>query len=77
MSICWNHPELALRLDIATRTLFLGMMKGSFTGRKVADYFGPDKEDWVNARRIVNGLDRANLIATYAKSYYAAISYTT
>ena len=53
------------------------MTKGIFTGKKFADYFSPQKEDWVNARRIVNGLDKANSIADYGKRYYAAISYTT
>lgn len=72
-----NRPELALGLKAATRILFLGMMEGSFTGVKLSNYFQPNKEDWVNARRIINGLDKANLIATYGKSYYAAISYTT
>jgi hypothetical protein len=52
-------------------------MEGSFTGVKLANYFSSDKDDWVNARRIINGLDKANLIAAYAKSYYAAISHTT
>lgn len=72
-----NHPELALGLKVATRILFLGMMEGTFTGVKLSNYFNPNKEDWVSARRIINGLDKANLIATYGKTYYAAISYTT
>jgi hypothetical protein len=52
-------------------------MNGSFTGKKLADYFNPNLEDWVNARRIINGKDKANLIAGYSKLYYGAISYTT
>ena len=72
-----NHPERALDLAVATQVLFQGMMEGSFTGVKLANYFSSDKDDWVNARRIINGLDKANLIATYAKTYYAAISHTT
>jgi len=35
------------------------------------------RADWVNARRIINGTDKANLIADYARRYYGAISYTT
>ncbi|MSP37826.1 MAG: hypothetical protein EXR70_04985 [Deltaproteobacteria bacterium] len=72
-----NHPELALRLTVATQVLFFGMMEGRFTGVKLAAYFNPSKEDWINARRIINGLDKANLIATYGKAYYAALSHTT
>jgi putative chitinase len=72
-----HRPELALDLKNATQICFFGMMNGSFTGKKLGDYFSPQIEDWVNARRIINGTDKANLIASYAKTYYAAISYTT
>jgi hypothetical protein len=34
-------------------------------------------EDWFNARRIINGTDKASLIASPAKKYYGTISYTT
>ncbi|MBO9133403.1 hypothetical protein J5289_07625 [Rhizobium sp. B230/85] len=69
-------PDLALDLDVAVQIIFYGMLNGSFTGRKLADYFNKTKSDWVNARRIVNGLDRADTIAGYGKIYYAALSYT-
>lgn len=72
-----RHPEKALDPDVATKILFEGMTRGSFTGKKLSNYFNDTKEDWVNARRIINALDKANLIADYAKQYYAAISYTT
>lgn len=72
-----NNPELALDLEIATKILFRGMMDGDFTGKKLSDYFNPGKEDWRNARRIINGTDKAELISDYGKRYYAAISYTT
>lgn len=70
------NPDLALDLDVAIRVLFYGMLHGSFTGHKLGDYFNKTKHDWVNARRIVNGLDRADRIAGYGKAYYAALSYT-
>lgn len=72
----FNKPELALNLDIATRILFRGMADGTFTGKKLSQYFNPSTEDWKNARRIINGLDKAELIAGYGKHYYSAISYT-
>jgi len=72
-----GNPDLALELPIATRLLFEGMQRGWFTGRKLADHFSPDREDWVGARRIINGTDKANLVASYARHYYAALSYTT
>jgi len=72
-----GEPDLALDLAIATRVMFIGMTRGWFTGRKLADYFNPARADWVGARRIINGTDKANLIAGYCQQYYAALSYTT
>lgn len=70
-----NNPELALETDIAAEIIFYGMVNGLFTGKSLEDYFSASKDDWVYARRIVNGTDRANLIADYSQRYYAAISY--
>jgi hypothetical protein len=75
--LCVKHPELALELKNAVPIMLLGMEKGWFTGKKFADYFSAETEDWVNARRIINGVDKAALIAGHAKRFYAAISYTT
>jgi putative chitinase len=72
-----TNADLALRLDYASIIMFEGMIRGSFTGRKLGHYFNPETDDWVNARRIINGRDKASTIAAYGKSYYAAISYTT
>lgn len=66
-----------LDLEIATQILFEGMIGGTFTGRKLSDYFAPDREEWENARKIINGNDKKALIASYGRQYYAAISYTT
>jgi hypothetical protein len=71
-----NHPELALNLGIATKIMFAGMFEGWFTGKKLDDYFNDHKEDWVNARRIINGIDRAQLVSSYALKYYGSISHT-
>lgn len=71
------NADLALRPDYASIIMFEGMIRGSFTGKKLETYFSPSAEDWVNARRIINGTDKANAIAAYGKSYYAAISHTT
>jgi putative chitinase len=57
--------------------MFIGMIKGLFTGKSLGDYFSQTKNDWVNARRIINGLDKAQAIAAYGHNFYSAISYTT
>lgn len=71
-----GNPELVLQTESATAILFKGMIDGLFTGRKFADYFIGEKADWINARRIINVMDKAELVASYALRYYAAISYT-
>ena len=65
-----------MQLSNATNIMFLGMTQGWFTSKKLSQYFNPTTEDWKNARRIINGLDKADLIKDYALKYYASISYT-
>jgi hypothetical protein len=71
------NADRVLGAPLAAEIMFYGMVQGVFTGKKFADYFNATTEDWVNARRIINGTDKANLIAGYGRAYYAAISYTT
>jgi len=68
-----NEPEQALRLDVSIDILFIGMIRGLFTGVGLPKYFNEDKEDWVNARRIINGTDKAELIGLYAKKFYQCL----
>jgi predicted chitinase len=68
-----EKPELALQKDIACQILFIGMLNGLFTGKKLSDYFDNDTTDWENARRIINGTDCKELIAGYAKKFYEAL----
>lgn len=67
-----NYPELVMNVDYATSILILGMVEGWFTGKKLSDYFGA-KTDWLNARRIINGVDKAKLIAGYAKIFFKSV----
>jgi len=69
--------DRVMQADLAAKIMFFGMENGSFTGRKFGDYFNRTSQDWVNARRIINRLDRAEEIARYGREFYAAISYTT
>lgn len=69
------RPERAMEMDVAVTILFRGMADGLFTGRRLADAFSGEREDWTGARRIINGLDRAALVAGYGKVFYAGISY--
>lgn len=69
-----NNPDLMLTLEPSIQTMFIGMKMGMFTGRKLSDYFNDTKTDWIGARRIINGLDKADLIAQYAKTFYKALT---
>lgn len=70
------RPDDAMQPATAAAILFEGMIDGWFTGRRLADCFNDAGADWKNARRIVNGVDKADLIKSYGLLYYAAISYT-
>lgn len=53
--------------------LFDGMIKGEFTGVKLATYFNANLTDPVQARKIINGLDKAKLVATYYATFLKAL----
>lgn len=63
-----KDPDQALRPVIAYRIMSIGMRNGLFTAKKLSDYINLQKCDYRNARRIINALDRADLIAGYAKT---------
>lgn len=66
-----SNPDLALRPDIASKIMFEGMARGTFTGKKLSHFFNAKIADWVNARTIINRLDRAAEIAGYAKAFHS------
>ena len=66
-----NNPGRAAEPAIAAMILAHGMSNGTFTGRRLSDFGLDGNYNFVQARRIVNGLDRANAIAAIARSYRA------
>ena len=66
------HAEQALQLEIASCNLMIGCWKGWWTGKKLWDYLRNDRKDYYNARRIVNGTDKANTIKGYAEKFEKA-----
>lgn len=74
------NPDAALDPQVAAYIAFEGMIEGRFAkdrrdGKpaKLAKYFNDTTTDWLNARRIVNGMDRAAEIAAIAKQFYSDI----
>lgn len=65
-----NTPDDAMKPEVAARIMRDGMEQGAFTGKKLADYL---PGDYVNARRIINGRDKAELIAGYARNFEVAL----
>lgn len=65
--------NLAMRQDIAAKIMFAGMTEGWFTGKKLADFIGGARVDYVGARRIINGTDKAKTIAGHAAVFEAAL----
>ncbi len=71
-------PDLAMVPLNAARIMARGMVEGWFTGRKLADFLiaGPreDRLRYKLARKIINGLDRADDIALHADAFEDALS---
>jgi hypothetical protein len=68
------NPDAALNPTLAARILVRGCSEGWFTGKKLSDYLG---DDFRNARRVVNGTDKADLIAGYAIEFGKALATET
>lgn len=66
-----NNPEEANNPKYASRILVYGMIKGSFTGRSLSSYikYGLNKNEFINARRIINGTDKAQDIANHVYKF--------
>ena len=63
------HPEYALEPRISYRIMSHGMRHGSFTGKRIGQYIHDDVCLYVQARRVINALDKAALIAGYARTF--------
>lgn len=68
-----NKPELLLEMEPSIWATFEGMIRGLYTGKKLSDYFNT-KTDVINARRIINGKDKAELIAGYYKVFHEGLN---
>lgn len=71
-----NNPDQMLRMDVSVASMFEGMIRGTFTGAKLADYFNSTTCDWPNSRRIVNGTDHMDQIANICQCFWAGLGGT-
>ncbi|WP_292229345.1 glycoside hydrolase family 19 protein [Brevundimonas sp.] len=64
------NPGLLLDPEISARSIVVGMRQGLFApGHDLDRYFNATTEDPEGARRIVNGTDKASLIAGYYRNF--------
>ena len=68
-----HNPHLALNAKYAAEILVKGFVQGWFTSKKISDYINDKKKDLLGARRCINGLDKAQLIANYALVFERAL----
>jgi putative chitinase len=68
-----RYPGRMLEDEPSALVLYDGMIHGWFTGVGLPQYFNATLEDPRNARKIVNGLDQADLIASYYWTFKAAL----
>lgn len=68
--------DRALEPEIAADILVKGMEEGAFTGKSLTNYL-PDRlgtvAQFTSARRVINGTDKAGLIAGYAEKFQDAL----
>jgi putative chitinase len=62
-----DDPDLALVPEHAAKILVRGCTEGWFTGKKLGDY-----ANYRDMRRVVNGTDKADEIARYARAFEGA-----
>lgn len=64
-----NKPDLALEPNISFDILIIGCKEGIFTGKKLSDYIKGGKPNYTLMRYVINGKDKRDLIADYAKEF--------
>jgi len=64
-----NNPSLACDPNVALFVLVHGFKWGTFTGARLENYVNSSMTDFINARRCINGTDRAHHIADVAWQY--------
>lgn len=86
VQVTWEHnakmfgataPGQLLNWDKALPALYDGMINGMFTGKRLSNYFSSSANDPFNARRIINGTDRAALVASYHREFLDALTKAT
>lgn len=72
-----DAPHLAMNAALAAKIMRRGMDEGWFSGKKLSDYLPASgvatKAQYIAARRIINGTDKADLVEDYAQAFERAL----
>ena len=68
-----HNPHLALDAKYAAEILVKGSISGWFTSKKLSDYINDKSKSYYQARRVINGLDKAQQIADIAVVFEKAL----
>jgi hypothetical protein len=72
-----SNPDAAGKFVYAVPIMIIGMKAGLFTGSKISTHINSSSINYRSARRVINGLDEADLIASYATKMQAILSETS
>lgn len=64
-----KNPDLFLEMRYSYWAMSYGMRTGLYTGKRLSHYINDKGCNYVLARKIINGQDKAQLIAGWAKSF--------
>jgi hypothetical protein len=70
-----KHPDEVMEPDVSLFIIIHGMKHGNFTGKKLDDFISGASVDFFHARRIINGMDRADLIRGYAINWQGTTAF--
>ncbi len=72
-----SNYDRAMETEISAQIMVLGMTEGWFTGKSFASYLPAKGKatvvQFTSARRIINGIDRAEKVAAFAMSFQVAL----
>lgn len=68
-----RNPELMLEMRYSLPVMIQAMQEGAYTRHRNADYLNRQPPDYRGARRIINGMDKADMIAGYARRFEEAL----
>lgn len=68
-----SQPDLVMDPKVAAKILIHGSVAGDFTGRGLGLYFNSTVDNPIEARRVINGTDKAAMIAGYHSKYLKAL----